>query len=228
MEQKYFIHDGIDKKGPYTLEELRSQNIKRYTLIWHGGINNWTEAEKLYELKSLFEMTPTPGINLSKEIQVLPPSLPQTTASNNVNYKIGKIEYLNDNTIKVHYEKEIIQYRFANFGERLGARLLDVLIIVIPSMIIPLLPGWLYFSLMHSGEDQQTLGQKAAGIKLLSTDGMKVNFGQATGRFFANILNVMTFFIGFFMFFFNRRNQCLHDSISSTIVVSELRRERRF
>lgn len=225
MEQKYFIHDGIDKKGPYTLEELRSQDVKRYTLIWHGGLNNWTEAEKLYELKSLFE-TASPTINLNKEIQVVPPSLPQTT--NNVNYRIGNIEYLNDNTIKVYYENEIVQYRFANFGERLGARLLDVLVIILPAMLIPVLPGWLYFSLMHSGTDQQTLGQKAAGIKLLSTDGMKVNFGQATGRFFANILNVMTFFIGFFMFFFNRRNQCLHDSISSTIVVSELRRERRF
>lgn len=225
MEQKYFIHDGIDKKDPYTLEELRSQDVKRYTLIWHGGLNNWTEAEKLYELKSLFE-TASPTINLNKEIQVVPPSLPQTT--NNVNYRIGNIEYLNDNTIKVYYENEIVQYRFANFGERLGARLLDVLVIILPAMLIPVLPGWLYFSLMHSGTDQQTLGQKAAGIKLLSTDGMKVNFGQATGRFFANILNVMTFFIGFFMFFFNRRNQCLHDSISSTIVVSELRRERRF
>ncbi|WP_262148221.1 RDD family protein [Chryseobacterium foetidum] len=225
MEQKYFIHDGIDKKGPYTLEELRSQDVKRYTLIWHGGLNNWTEAEKLYELKCLFE-TASPTINLSKEIQVVPPSLPQTT--NDVNYRIGNIEYLNDNTIKVYYENEIVQYRFANFGERLGARLLDVLVIILPAMLILVLPGWLYFSLMHSGTDQQTLGQKAANIKLLSTDGMKVNFGQATGRFFVNILNVMTFFIGFFMFFFNRRNQCLHDSISSTIVVSELRRERRF
>jgi len=167
-----------------------------------------------------------PTINLSKEIQVVPQNLPQTTQ--NVNHRIGNIEYLNDNTIKVHFENEIIQYRFANFGERLGARLLDVLVIIIPAMIIPVLPGWLYFSLMHSSTDQQTIGQKAANIKLLSTDGMKVNFGQATGRFFANILNVMTFFIGYFMFFFNRKNQCLHDSISSTIVVSELRRERRY
>ena len=225
MEQKYFIHDGIDKKGPYNLDELRLLNIKKYTLIWHGALNNWTEADKLYELKSLFEAVP-PTINLSKEIQVVPQNLPQTTQ--NVNHRIGNIEYLNDNTIKVHFENEIIQYRFANFGERLGARLLDVLVIIIPAMIIPVLPGWLYFSLMYSSTDQQTIGQKAANIKLLSTDGMKVNFGQATGRFFANILNVMTFFIGYFMFFFNRKNQCLHDSISSTIVVSELRRERRY
>lgn len=225
MEQKYFIHDGIDKKGPYTLEELRLHDVKRYTLIWHGGLNNWTEAEKLYELKGLFE-TAKPTINLSKEVQVVPPKLPNTT--NSVDYRIGNVEYLKDNTIKVYYDTEIVLYRYANFGERLGARFLDILVIVLPAMIIPILPGWLYFSLMQSSNDQQTLGQKAANIKLLSTDGMKVSFGQATGRFFANILNVMTFFIGYLMFFFNKKNQCLHDSIASTVVVSELRREGRY
>ncbi|MCX8533980.1 RDD family protein [Chryseobacterium luquanense] len=224
MEQKYFIHDGIGKKGPYTLEELRKLEIKRYTLIWHGALNNWTEADKLYELKSLFEATPPP-INLRKEIQKVPPSLPQTT---NVDYRTGRIEYLKDNTLQIHYENVIIQYRYANFGERLLARILDIFIIIIPAAIIPILPGWLYFSLMHCSESQQTIGQKALNIKLLSTDGAKINFGQSTGRFFGNILNALTFFIGFLMFFFNKRNQCLHDSLASTIVVSEIRRINKY
>ncbi|MCX8523166.1 RDD family protein [Chryseobacterium formosus] len=224
MEQKYFIHDGVGKKGPYTLEELRKLEIKRYTLIWHVALNNWTEADKLYELKSLFETT-LPPINLSKEIQKVPPSLPQTT---NIDYRIGRIEYLKDNTLQIHYENVTIQYRYANFGERLLARILDIFIIIIPAAIIPILPGWLYFALMQCSESQQTIGQKALNIKLLSTDGAKINFGQSTGRFFANILNVFTFFIGFLMFFFNKRNQCLHDSLAGTIVVSEIRRINKY
>lgn len=220
MEQKYFIQDGNDKNGPYTLEQLKSLNIKKDTLVWHGALNNWTEADKLYELKSLFESTSNP-INLSKEIQKVPPTLPQTT---NIDYRVGKLEYLKDNTLQIHYENVTIQYRYANFGERLLARILDVFIIIIPAALIPLLPGWLYFSLMHCSDSQQTVGQKAMNIKLLSTDGEKINFGQSTGRFFANILNVLTFFIGFLMFFFNRKNQCLHDSLASTLVVSEIRR----
>ncbi|WP_312076810.1 RDD family protein [Chryseobacterium sp.] len=224
MEQKYFIHDGFDKKGPYTLEELKIQEIKKYTLIWHGGLNNWTEAEKLYELKSLFE-TPPPPINLSKEIQQPPTYLPQTTQQNQ---RIGKIEYLRDNTIKVYYDRDIVHYRYANFIERLGARILDSFIIVIPSFILPLIASWLYFALTHSSNDQQSLGQKAVGIKLLSTDGSKVDFGQATGRFFAHILDVLTFLVGYLMFFFNSKNQCLHDSVSSILVVSEIGRTARY
>ncbi|MBD8082042.1 RDD family protein [Chryseobacterium caseinilyticum] len=224
MEQKYFIHDGTDKKGPYTLEELRLQDVRRYTLIWHSGLNNWTEADKLYELKSLFAMTPPP-INLSKERHQPPSYQPQNYSTN---YQNGRIEYLNDDTLKIHYENEIIHYRYASFGERLGARILDVLIIIIPSCLLPLFAGWLYYALLHSSNDQQTMGQKVVNIKLLSTDGMKVNFGQSTGRYFANILNNLTLFIGFLMFFFNRRNQCLHDNLASTVVVAELRRERKY
>ncbi|MFC7348304.1 RDD family protein [Chryseobacterium zhengzhouense] len=227
MEQKYFIHEAGNRKGPYTLNKLKDLNINKFTLILHDGINNWTEAGNLYELKSLFE-TPAPSpINLNKEIQKAPEILPQTTNTNYISNKIGIVEYLNT-TIKVYYPNEIIEYRYANFGERFLARLLDVFIIIIPSAIVPLLPGWLYFSLMHCSDSQQTIGQKALNIKLLSTDGAKINFGQSTGRFFANILNVFTFFIGFLMFFFNRRNQCLHDSLASTLVVSEIRRTNRY
>ncbi|MEG0760018.1 RDD family protein [Chryseobacterium sp.] len=223
MEQKYFIHDGFDKKGPYTLDELLKLDLKRYTLIWHSGLNNWMEADKLPEFKHLFAMTPPP-ISLRKEV---PPPVYQYPSSNS-HYNIGRIEYLNDNTIKVHYQNEIIQYRYANFGERLGARLLDILIIILPSCIFPLVAGWLYFALLQSSNEQQTVGQKAAGIKLISTDGTKIDFGQATGRFFANILNGLTLFIGYLMFFFNPRNQCLHDNLAGTLVVSELRRERKY
>lgn len=226
MEKKYYIHDGFDKKGPYSLEELKSIEIQKHTLILHDGINNWTEAGNLYELKNIFPETLSPTtINLTKEIQKVPPTLPQTT---NIDYRLGRIEYLKDNTLQIHYENVIIQYRYANFIERLLARIIDIVIIIIPAAIIPLLPSWLYFSLMHSSEDQQTIGQKALSIKLLSTDGAKIGFGQSTGRFFANILNALTLLIGLFMFFFNRRNQCLHDMLASTIVVSEVKRMNKY
>lgn len=86
--------------------------------------------------------------------------------------------------------------------------------------------NWLYFSLQNAGDSEQTIGQKALNIKLVSANGRKIEFGQATGRFFGNLLNCLTLGVGFLMFFFSSRNQCLHDSISNTLVVSELKRER--
>lgn len=219
MEQKYFLIDGSDRKGPFTIQQLKELNIKKNDLVWHGGITNWIEAEQVEELKSLFNLVPPPMVSNN-----LPIHIPQ---KNSIKQKIGYVEYLSDNTIRVYEQNHIVHYRFANFGERLGARILDVLIIVLPSAIIPILPGWLYFALMHCSADQQTLGQKAVNIKLVSTDGAKINFGQSTGRFFANILNVLTFFIGYLMFFFNEKNQCLHDNLAGTLVVAEIGRERR-
>ncbi len=140
---------------------------------------------------------------------------------------IGKLTLNWDKTITVETENEIIKYEFASFGPRLAARIIDVLIILIPSLCIPLLPSWLYFSIQHSGKKQATVGQNAMGIKTLSLDGEKISFGQATGRFFGNLLNVLTFFIGYIMFFFDDKNQCLHDFLSGCIVVKEIGRQNK-
>ena len=114
-----------------------------------------------------------------------------------------------------------VTYELASFGERLGARLIDVMIIIIPNSIIPIIPAWLYWALQQGGKSQATVGQKAVGIKVIDKYGNKVDFGQATGRFFGNILNILTLFLGFFMFFFNDKKQCLHDYVSDCLVVKE-------
>lgn len=51
--------------------------------------------------------------------------------------------------------------------------------------------------------------------------GRPVSFGKATGRFFGNYLCVLTIFIGYFMFFFNDKQQCLHDYLAGTYVVND-------
>ncbi len=122
-------------------------------------------------------------------------------------------------TIIVPTEHGEIRYELASFGSRAVARIIDVAIIFIPAMIIPLIPPWLYFALQHSGKSQATVGQKAMGLKLIDIHDRKIGFGQATGRFFGNILNVLTFGGGFLMFFFNDYNQCLHDYITNCVVV---------
>ena len=137
---------------------------------------------------------------------------------------IGKLIISSDKIVTVETETELIKYKFASFGARLGARLIDTLILIIPSYFIPILTGWLYISLQQSGKRQSTIGQEALGIKLLSLDGSKVSFGQATGRFILDVLSILTFLLGYIMFFFNKKNQCLHDYLSDCIVVEEIER----
>lgn len=239
MERKYFVVINSEQKGPFSLDELRDLKLKRTDLVWYDGMADWKTAYEIEELKSLFE------INLAKNVvekpvqEIVIEEKKDQTEQNHRNLpvyvgneprvlqRIGFVEYLDNNTVRETTSTEVIYYRFANFGERLLARIIDTLIICIPGIIAPIIAPWLYFSLQYSGDKQQTVGQNSMRIKVLSTDGTKVTFGQGTGRYFAMLLNAFTLFIGYIMFFFNPKNQCLHDVLANTIIVSEIKREMK-
>ena len=79
--------------------------------------------------------------------------------------------------------------------------------------------SWLYFALMESSERGATLGKMALGLRVVSNDGQRLSFLNATGRYFAKILSAMILCIGFLMIAFTDRKRGLHDMIASTLVV---------
>jgi uncharacterized RDD family membrane protein YckC len=113
------------------------------------------------------------------------------------------------------------QFVYASFGERLVARLIDAVILIIPSIFIPLLVPWLYFALLEGSSGGATVGKRAMGIRVVSTEGQPIGFGTATGRFFGQFLNLFTLCFGYLLMLFNARNQCIHDMITSTVVVKD-------
>jgi uncharacterized RDD family membrane protein YckC len=122
-------------------------------------------------------------------------------------------------TVIIHENGQRTEYELAGFFERFAARIIDGLIMIIPGSFIPIIAPWIYWALMHSGREQATVGQRALDIKVVDADGRKVDFGQATGRFFGQLLSAILLFIGYLVFFFSEKNQCLHDSMSGTYVV---------
>jgi hypothetical protein len=71
--QKYFVYDGQAKKGPFTLEELKGQSIKKETLVWYEGLKEWESAGHIEELNDFFiqKITPPP---LPKTLDINIPS----------------------------------------------------------------------------------------------------------------------------------------------------------
>lgn len=122
-------------------------------------------------------------------------------------------------TILDQTQDQVLTVVYASFPERVLARLIDICILIIPSLFIPFLVPWLYYALQEGSEGGATIGKRIVGIRVISVDSRPIGFGTATGRFFGNFLNVMTLFIGYTLMFFNARSQCLHDMITSTMVV---------
>lgn len=75
-----------------------------------------------------------------------------------------------------------------------------------------------YFVLMESSSKQGTLG-KMAGIIVTDTNGNRITWMRALGRYFAKILYGIVLLIGYIMVAFTERKQGLHDMICSTLVV---------
>lgn len=70
--KKYFYTDGVNKFGPFTLDELKGKNISRNTKVWFEGLDNWQPAGAFSELNDLFPQTPPP-VTESSYIHQKPP-----------------------------------------------------------------------------------------------------------------------------------------------------------
>ena len=58
--RKYYIHNGETEVGPFDFEYLKTIQLKDETPIWFEGLQNWTTANNVEELKSILNSSITP------------------------------------------------------------------------------------------------------------------------------------------------------------------------
>ena len=85
--------------------------------------------------------------------------------------------------------------------------------------IVSVAIAWLYFALLESSERGATVGKMAMGLRVVTNDGQRLSFLNATGRYFAKILSAIILCIGFIMIGFTERKRGLHDMIANTLVI---------
>ena len=122
---------------------------------------------------------------------------------------------------------------YGGFWERFGAAFIDGLILILPGYLLIYIAGdglgnvlslvmnWLYYASLESGATQATVGKKALGLKVVTTDGQPISFAQATGRYFGKILSTLILFIGYLMMIWDEKKQTLHDKMANTLVVKK-------
>jgi TM2 domain-containing membrane protein YozV len=50
MVMDWFIADGDKQKGPFRLEDLPAQGLRRDSLVWKPGMERWERAERIDEI----------------------------------------------------------------------------------------------------------------------------------------------------------------------------------
>lgn len=120
--------------------------------------------------------------------------------------------------------------RYAGFWRRFLAYVLDALLLLVVTFAIlgmkgffmpflPLIIGWLYYTLMESSKYQATLGKIALSMKVTDMNGKRVSFARATGRYFGRILSGLILCVGYLMIVWTKQKQSLHDKLAHTLVV---------
>lgn len=131
---------------------------------------------------------------------------------------------------------------YSSWWRRVGAYLLDTLIIVVPLVVLIVvavavdvwavaLLGYVatfvvpvvYFSYFHGGAGGQTPGKRAVGIRVVSDEtGQAIGYGRAFGRYaitFVFGLFVIPLLLDYLWPLWDAKNQTLHDKVVGSVVV---------
>ncbi len=101
----------------------------------------------------------------------------------------------------------------------------SIIIVILILILISIVLTWLYSALMESSSKKATLGKMALGLIVTDSQGNKITFARASGRFFAKILSGLILNIGFIMAAFTQKKQALHDIIADTLVLEVKRKD---
>lgn len=89
--KKFFYSNGQEKVGPLTLEELKQKDIQPKTLIWFEGLDDWTPAAELVEMKPILELRPPSILSEEKNESIEPEKKTiEINEYNNQELKINK------------------------------------------------------------------------------------------------------------------------------------------
>jgi uncharacterized RDD family membrane protein YckC len=79
--------------------------------------------------------------------------------------------------------------------------------------------AWLYCAWAESSSWQATVGKRLLGLQVVTAQGARTSFGQATIRHLMKFLSLFCLTIGFMMSGWTKRRQALHDMPCDCLVI---------
>ena len=125
---------------------------------------------------------------------------------------------------------------YANWGQRVGAYLIDYVPIFVLELIgiisrnafvwllfiLASLAWWIYNRCIQAGRTGQSLGKRTLHLRLISENtGEPIGGGMAFARDICHILDSLACYIGWLFPIWDAKRQTFADKIISTVVVPE-------
>lgn len=237
--EKYFLNINGNQEGPFSKHQVISGAYHDSTMVYSKSIGKWINLGELrhQNQSQAHGQTFNRQANSSYQSSTVIPSQKVDTNPTFTNHK-----NIYDDILDNSFPKN---YSLATWGERFGARILDVLImvpiVILPSVLIGFMFGrngegimylfmvigmWLYFAIQESGKNEATWGKKILKIKVINQNDLsRINFGKASVRFLMkeilfSIIPLLSL-INFLFPLWDKKNQTLHDKTVNTIVVKQ-------
>lgn len=114
----------------------------------------------------------------------------------------------------------VIDFALRRFGRLLGVSPFVSKVATGMAFILVLAVGsWLYSAFTESSSWRATIGKRALGLQVVTAEGDRIGFGQATVRHFMKFLSLFFLTIGFMMAGWTKRRQALHDIPTDCLVI---------
>lgn len=121
----------------------------------------------------------------------------------------------------------VLNSHYASFSRRLGAVLIDGLILIIPAAImghvVPVAGGlaawFLYAPFLESSVLRATIGKKLMGIQVVDLHGGRISFRAAMLRALGKMISSALMCIPHLTALFTDKKQAVHDMVAETTVV---------
>jgi uncharacterized RDD family membrane protein YckC len=120
----------------------------------------------------------------------------------------------------------------AGFGQRLGAALIDAILIGVVGFVIQqaigrnggtaisVALGVAYYGWLEGSNSGQTLGKKWIGIRVIDFNtGGPIGFGRAVIRYFGRWVSAIVCLLGYFWMLWDKEKQTWHDKFANDVVV---------
>jgi uncharacterized RDD family membrane protein YckC len=200
MAQTYILVIEGKPQGPFSIDELKSLQVKPTDFIKTPEMDDYKEAQEIAELRAFFGFAK-------------PPLLIQYYGSFDQRLLASVLDWFILFGVFVIIAFIVVLLFIQDKETR----------IIVSFSILGAIPlaKVIYHIVMESSAKQATYGKQMLRIRVVDLNGDRISTGMAISRNLLKLLSTLPFCLGYVIAFFNKKQQCLHDMLANTLVIKE-------